>query len=166
MNGTRSWNWRIWIGFLLTLAAVASYPLFFFKFPVTRDVPWVTFLLFAVALILLLAGLRRAFRQPTLHRGKIAGPILAVLSVAVMALFSYGTLYGSRVPASKEAPKVGEKAPTSACPALTGKPSRWRNCSPRRWTRRLSLLAACSWFSIGGIGDRSATPSYGVSKNT
>jgi len=121
MDGTRSWNWRIWIGFLLTLA-VASYVLFFLRFPITRNVPWVTYLLFIVALILLIAGLRKAFgQQPAANRGKVAGPILTVLSVAVMAFFSYGTLYGSRVPGSKEAPKVGEKAPDFSLPDTHGK---------------------------------------------
>lgn len=122
MNGTRGWNWALWAGFLLTLFAVASYVLVFVRYPITRDVPWVTFLLFAVALILLLVGLRRAFGQSALYRGKIAGPILTSLSVALIAFFTYGTLYGSRVPASKEAPKVGEKAPDFSLPDTHGNP--------------------------------------------
>jgi len=122
MDGTRSWNWRIWIGFLLTLVAVASYALFVFKFPITRNVPWVTYLLFAVALVFLIAGLRRAFGQPTANRGKVAGPTLAILSLAVMAFFSWGTLVFSRqLPASKEAPKVGEKALDFSLPDTHGK---------------------------------------------
>jgi hypothetical protein len=122
MNGKRSWNWRIWTGFFLTLAAVASYVAVFVNFPVTRDVPWVPFLLFLLALILLFAGLWRAYGQPGAYRGKIAGPILAILSVAVVAFFSYGTLYASRqLPASKDAPKVGEKAPDFSLPDAHGK---------------------------------------------
>jgi len=121
MNGKRHWNWRLWTGFLLTLLAIASYVLIFYKYPVTRDVPWTSFLLFAAALLLLIAGLRKAYGEPTAYRGKIAGPILAVLSVALMAFFTYGTLYGSRVPASKEAPKVGEKAPDFSLPDTHGK---------------------------------------------
>ena len=119
MNGRR-WNWSIWAGFLLTLLAVASYVLVFFRYPITRDVPWVTYLLFGVSLILLLVGLRRAFVPASLYRGKIAGSILIVLSVSVMALFSYGTLHGSRVPPSNDAPKVGEKAPDFSLPDTHG----------------------------------------------
>ena len=121
MEQKRSWSWPIWTGFVLTLLAVASYVLLFVRYPITRDVPWVSYQLFVVALILLLVGLRRAFGSPGAYRGKIAGPILTVLSVAVMALFSYGTLYGSRVPASKDAPKVGEKAPDFSLPDTQGK---------------------------------------------
>ena len=121
MNGKRRWNWRVWAGFLLTLFAIASYVLVFFKYPITRDVPWVPFLLFVVALLLLIVGLRKAYGEPTAYRGKVAGPILAVLSVAVMAFFSYGTLYGSRVPASKEAPKVGERVPDFSLSDTHGK---------------------------------------------
>jgi hypothetical protein len=121
MNGKRRWNWRLWIGFLVTLFAIASYVLVFLKYPITRDVPWVSFLLFVVALVLLIVGLQKAYGEPGVYRGKIAGPILAVLSVALMALFTYGTLYGSRLPASKQAPKIGEKAPEFSLPDTHGK---------------------------------------------
>lgn len=121
MNGRRRWNWRLWAGFLLTVLAIASYVLVFLKYPITRDVPWVPFLLFVAALLLLIVGLRKAFGEPNAYRGKVAGPILAVLSVALMAFFTYGMLYGSRLPASKEAPKVGEKAPELNLPDTHGK---------------------------------------------
>ena len=118
----RNWNWRIWIGFLLTLVAVGSYVAIFAYFPVTRDVPWVSYLLFLVALGLLVIGLRRAFGQPAAYRGKIAGPILAMLSLVVMASFTYGILYGSKhLPPSNEAPKVGDKAPEFSLPDTHGK---------------------------------------------
>src|ERR1043165_834956 len=59
MNERRA-NWPLWTGLTLAVVAVASYPLFFDRYPITRDVPWVTFLLLAVALGLLVAGVRRA----------------------------------------------------------------------------------------------------------
>lgn len=112
MDGKRRWNWRIWSGFPLTLFGIASYVFVFVRYPITRNVPWVPFLFFLVALILLISGLRRAFGQPSAYRGKIAGPIFTVLSVALMAFFAFGTLYATRqLPASKDAPKMGEKAP-------------------------------------------------------
>ena len=121
MDGKRHWNWRIWAGFLLPWAGIASYVFVFVRYPITRNVPWVPFLFFLVALILLVSGLRRAFGQPSAYRGKIAGPILTVLSVAVMAFFTFGTLYATRqLPASKDAPKVGEKAPDFSLPDQHG----------------------------------------------
>ena len=58
---TRSFNWRVWAGFLLSLAAFLSYFFVFVRFPVTRDFPWANLLLFAEAAALLLIGVRRAF---------------------------------------------------------------------------------------------------------
>ena len=70
----------------------------------------------------MIAGLRRAFGQPTANRGKVAGPIPTILSVAVIAFFPYGTLVFSRqLPRSKDAPKVGEKAPDLTLPDIHGK---------------------------------------------
>jgi hypothetical protein len=108
----RSWNWWIWTGFLLALAVIPAYFLFFARFPVTRDVPWASWLMFAVAGWLLWTGVSRAFASSGGYRGKIAGPILAVLSLMAAIFFGYATLYASRqLPAAEGAPKVGEKAP-------------------------------------------------------
>src|SRR5215472_13414759 len=79
-NVKRKWNWRIWSGFLLAVAAAPSYFLFFARFPITRNVPWANWLMFAAAGGLLVAGVRSAFANPEVYRGKIVGLILAVLS--------------------------------------------------------------------------------------
>ena len=89
----RRMNWPLWAGFLLSLAALGSYPLFFAQFPVTRDVPWVNFLLFGTAAVLLAVGLRRAFSPHSLYRGKVTGPILTVASMAVMGFFLFLVLF-------------------------------------------------------------------------
>ena len=44
-----NWNWRIWAGFLVAVAAFLSYLTIFIRFPITRNVPWVNWLLFALA---------------------------------------------------------------------------------------------------------------------
>ena len=82
---TRRTNWSIWAGFLLSVVAAASYFLLFSRFPTTRDVPWVNFLLFGLAAGLLGLGLRRAFVNQLVYRGKVAGPVLAVASIAIFA---------------------------------------------------------------------------------
>ena len=111
MNEPRR-NWHLWAGFLLCLLAIPSYLLVFAKFPVTRDVPWATFLMLAAGLVLLASGVRRAYRQPGEYRGKIAGPILGTLGIAVTAFFCFGVFYGSKqIPKSVAAPRVGQKAP-------------------------------------------------------
>jgi len=112
-------------GFLVCLLAFLSYFLFFYRFPVTRDVPWANWLLFALGLGLAVAGVRRPFSQPDLYRGRWMGPILALLSLAVAGFFAYGTMVASRhLPASAGAPKVGQKAPDFVLPDSTGRPVR------------------------------------------
>jgi hypothetical protein len=108
----RRWNWHLWTGFLICLVGFASYPLFFYKFPATRDVPWVNFLLLAAGILLLLVGLRRAYGDNEHYRGKIFGPVLTVLSLLVAGLFCYFIFYLTRqIPASAGAPQVGQPAP-------------------------------------------------------
>jgi AhpC/TSA family len=103
-------------GFLVCLVAFLSYFLFFYQFPITRDVPWVSWLLFALGLALLAMGIARAFRGPESYRGRyqgrVLGPVLGVLSMAVLGLFLFATTVGSRdLPEAAGAPKVGEKVP-------------------------------------------------------
>jgi apolipoprotein N-acyltransferase len=99
-------------GFLVCLVAVVSYFAFFYRFPVTRDVPWTGWLLLGFGLALVTVGLARAFRQAERYRGKVLGSILAVLSLAVAGFFLFATTVGSRdLPAAAGAPKVGQKAP-------------------------------------------------------
>ncbi len=108
-------------GFLLSLVAFLSYIPVFAKYPTTRDVPWVNFLLFALGLVFLFVGLRRAFGQPNLYRGKIAGPILTILSVVALVFFCF-TIFslGKHLPPSTQAPKVGQKAPDFALADTSG----------------------------------------------
>ena len=118
----QKWNWRIWSGFLLAVAAVPGYFLFFVRFPVTRNVPWASWLMFAAAGWLLWVEVRRAFASRQVYRGRIAGPILAVLSLGAAGLFGYATLYASRqLPVAAGAPKVGDKAPEFVLADTSGK---------------------------------------------
>lgn len=112
-------------GFLVCGIALMSFPLFFARFPATRDVAWANWLLFAIGLGMVGVGIARAFRQPERYRGRIAGPVFGVLSLAVFGLFLTMTLVHARqLPQSAGAPKVGEKAPDFTLPDSQGKPVR------------------------------------------
>src|SRR6267378_23883 len=89
-------NAPLWIGFLVSIFAFLSYIPIFAKYPSTRDMPWANFLIFALGLVFLFFGLRRAFLQPVLYRGKIAGPILTTLSVAAL-VFALADINGRTV---------------------------------------------------------------------
>jgi hypothetical protein len=119
---TRSRNFLPLAGFVVCAIALLSYPLFFAQFPATRDVPWVSWLLFAAGLGLAVMGLARAFRQPERYKGKIAGPIFGVLSLAVLGFFLFMTLVMSRqLPPSSRVAKVGGQAPDFILPNPQGK---------------------------------------------
>lgn len=121
----RRFNWPLWAGFLLTLIAFLSYFLVFVWFPVTRDFPWANLLLFILAGALVVIGVRRAFAHDRSHptRSKIAGAVLATLSVAVCGFFFFAVLvYASRLPASQSAPQVSQKAPDFTLSDMNGKP--------------------------------------------
>src|SRR5688572_7453489 len=110
----RRFNWPLWAGFLLSLIAFVSYFFVFVWFPVTRDFPWANLLLFALAAALLVVGIRRAFAadRPRPTRSKIAGAILATLSIAIFGLFILAPfIIARRLPTSDSAPQVGQKAP-------------------------------------------------------
>jgi len=123
MNSKRL-NWPLWLGFLLTLGAFLSYFFIFIWFPFTRDFPWANLLLFVIAVVLLFMGLRRGFASDRPHptRSKIVSTIVSVLSLVVIALFVF-TIFinGRRLPASKGAPQVGQRAPDFSLPDSSGK---------------------------------------------
>jgi hypothetical protein len=118
----KKWNWRIWVGFLIALAALPVYVGVLVWQPVTRNVPWVTWLMFVLAGWLLWTGVRRAYANPQEYRGKILGTVLGVLALAIAGLFGFVTLYLSRqMPASAGAPQIGAKAPEFTLPDASGK---------------------------------------------
>jgi len=118
----RRWNIRIWAGFAVTLFAALSYFFLFIRFPLTRDIPWATALLFAAGAWFLVVGLTRAFRRPETYRGRISGVVLGTLSIFVIGLFAYFTFALARdLPSASGAPRVGQTAPAFTLPDANGK---------------------------------------------
>lgn len=119
----RAFNWPIWAGLLICVAAFVSYFFVFVRFPVTRDFPWANLLLFAVAAALLLVGLRRAFAPERRLASKAAGLVAATLGVAIFGFFVFTTFIMARwIPAAQGAPQVGRKAPEFSLPDTNGVP--------------------------------------------
>ncbi|HSE32466.1 MAG TPA: hypothetical protein VLA93_12920 [Pyrinomonadaceae bacterium] len=119
----RKTNWQIWTGFFLSLVAAFSYPLLFVRWAITREFPWANLTLFAIALVLLFLGLRRAFKPDK----KIISRIFSSLAAAFGVLLLAGLLYliyvmGSWLPASTGAPQVGQKAPAFTLTDSNDKP--------------------------------------------
>lgn len=112
----------MWAGFAIALLAALSYIPFFSRFPITRDFPWANLVLFVIAGCLLGLGLRRAFTHPERYRGKVSGSILAGLTLALFALFTFGTFYAARMlPNRSTALRAGQQAPDFSLTAADGK---------------------------------------------
>jgi hypothetical protein len=105
-------NWQIWAGFLFTLVAGFSYPFVFVRWPITREFPWANLILFAIALVLLFLGLRRAFKRDRRIVSKIFSSLAAAFGVLMLAALLFLIfVMGSWLPPSSAAPEVGQKAP-------------------------------------------------------
>jgi drug/metabolite transporter (DMT)-like permease len=110
-------NWQLWSGFALSAVAFATYFAFFIRFPLTRDFPVPTLLLFAIAIVLLIVGLRRAQRRRPLAW------IVTVLGIGVAAFFVFAVFIGSRqIPVSETAIAVGARAPDFVLLDINRKP--------------------------------------------
>jgi hypothetical protein len=108
----RGFNWPIWAAPLLGLATLFSYPLFFVRWPATRDVPWVNLLLLVATLAALTAGVRRATAPNRGWLSRVSAIAIGLLTVATLGRFVYGVFISARhLPASTGAPAVGRKAP-------------------------------------------------------
>jgi hypothetical protein len=120
----KRFNWPLFAGLLLAVAAFLTYFSIFVWFPVTRDFPWANLLIFLGASVLLVIGLRRGFASDRPHpkRSKIISAIVAALGFGIFALFLFGFFVFARwLPASKGAPQVGQRAPEFTLPDTTGK---------------------------------------------
>ena len=96
----------------MSVFALLSYPFVFVNWAITRDFPWASLLMFAVAIVLLFAGIRRAFTPGRRRLSKIISSVLATLSVLILGLFVFVAFIESRwLPPSRGAPQVGQKAP-------------------------------------------------------
>ena len=110
-------NWPLWSGFALSGVAFATYFAFFLRFPVTRDFPIPSLILFAIAIVLLVVGLRRAQ-----HRRPLAW-IVTVLGIGIAAFFCLAVFIATKqLPASENAPAVGAKAPDFVLLDISRKP--------------------------------------------
>ncbi|HEX7151138.1 MAG TPA: hypothetical protein VF618_06590 [Thermoanaerobaculia bacterium] len=112
----KRFNWPLWTGLLLCVAAFLTYFTVFVNYPVTRDVPWVNYALFVLALVLLVTGWRRAPK-------KVLASIVAVLGVVIAGAFVFA-IASTRggMPGAAGSPAPGQKAPDFTLADTNGKP--------------------------------------------
>ena len=112
-------NSALWLGLMITLLGVLSNFLYFLKMPQAL-IPWINLIVPAIGLIFLFIGLRRAFGQSQIYRGKIWGSIVATLSVVLFALSIWGFFHSRDVPGASAAPQVGQRIPDFTLPDSKG----------------------------------------------
>lgn len=116
-------NWQIWAGFLLSLVAGLSYPFLLSDWEITRDYAWANLILFAIAMVLLFLGLRRAFKPDKRMVSKIFSSLAAALGVLLFAALLFLVFVAFRwLPESAGAPQVGQKAPDFTLTDTNNKP--------------------------------------------
>jgi peroxiredoxin len=120
--GTRHVNWPLWSGLVLSPLAYLSYPFVFERWPITRDFPWATLLIFALSATLVAVGLHRASLPGRRRWLRLtSGVVVTTLSVAIFATFARHVFVDARqLPVSAEAPRIGERAPEFTLPDENG----------------------------------------------
>jgi len=104
-------NSAVWLGLILAVVSLLSQGLFFLKVPGQNTLPWLSLALATVAVILVLLGVKRAFFESQLYRGKVAGSIITVVSLLLFAMTLFGFVTARKIPGTASAPQVGQKAP-------------------------------------------------------
>jgi hypothetical protein len=116
-------NWQIWAGFLLSLVAGLSYPFLLSDWEITRDYAWANLILFAPAMVLLILGLRRAFKPDKGIVSKIFSSLAVALGVLLFAGLLFLVFVAFRwLPESAGAPQIGQKAPDFTLTNVNNKP--------------------------------------------
>lgn len=114
-------NFALWVGLFVTVLAVLSNVLYFFRVPAAA-LPWLNLTLPAVGLVFLLIGLVRAFGQSQIYRGKIWGSIVSVLAALLLAASALFFVLARKIPSSTGAPQVGQHAPDFTLSDSNGQP--------------------------------------------
>jgi len=115
-------NWAVWVGFLLALGALLCNVVFFVNLPGRQAIAWLSMLLSVVALIFLGLGLKRAFEQPPVYRGKILSSILSFVSLLLVCAAVFASFSARTIPTSAGAPQTGQKAPDFTLADTNGQP--------------------------------------------
>jgi Mg2+/citrate symporter len=115
-------NSSLWLGLLCAVAAVACNFLFFLNPPARQAIPWLSLALAVAALALLGLGLRRLFTQSRSIAARIFGSAVAVVSLLLSAGAIFGFYTARAVPASADAPQIGQKVPEFTLPDTNNRP--------------------------------------------
>lgn len=107
----------------LFLTILSNVPgLYAMKIPGLQFLPWISLVLPGIALVCFIVGLRRAFGQPQVYRGKIWGSIVGAVSLLLFAGSIWGYYHAKDLPVSSGAPRIGQKVPDFTLQNTSGQP--------------------------------------------
>jgi hypothetical protein len=116
-------NWPLWAGIVLLLATVGINVPQIYDLDIPQGIlPWLGLVVPAVAVGCFVIGVRRAFAQPDIYRGKVTGSVLGVVALLLFAGSVWLFSHVRDVPPSSSAPKVGQKAPDFTLTNTSGQP--------------------------------------------
>ena len=115
-------NTAPWWGLLFALGAIGCNVAFFVSPPLQGALPWLSVLFGVLALVFLATGLRRAFGQAHVYRGKVLSIVLTVVALFPVGLTAFAFVKARELPSSTAAPQVGQRVPDFTLSDTTGKP--------------------------------------------
>jgi hypothetical protein len=122
-NVQRRRNTPLWVGSaLLLLTVIITTPQIYALSLPQQALPWLGLVVPAAAVACFAVGLRRAFAQAQIYRGRVFGSILGVVSLLLFAGSVWLFSHSRDMPALTSAPKVGEKAPDFTLQNTSGQP--------------------------------------------
>jgi hypothetical protein len=118
----RQKNIAPWWGFLFALGAIGCNAAFFVSPPLQGALPWLSVLFAVLALVFLAAGLRRAFGQAHVYRGKVLSVVLTVIALFPLGITAFAFVKARELPSSTAAPQVGQRVPDFTLSDTSGEP--------------------------------------------
>jgi hypothetical protein len=116
-------NGALWIGLALLLLSVLSNIPALYGMGIPQTIlPWVSLFLPILGLVFCILGLKRAFGEPQIFRGKVGGSILTGILVLFVAFSVLFFVQARAVPGSTRAPQVGQKVPDFTLNNTSGQP--------------------------------------------
>ena len=104
-------NSSLWLGLAIAVAAGLCNAVYFVNPPAQAALPWLSLILGIIALVFIALGARQLFTYPRRIAAKVGGTVVVLLAL----FFSAGAIWifvdARALPASADAPQVGQKAP-------------------------------------------------------
>jgi hypothetical protein len=110
-----------WWGLLSAIGAVGCNVAFFVGSPAPGMFAWLSLLLAMLALIFLAVGLKRAFGQAQVYRGKTLTVVLSAIALLPAALSGFAFVAARKLPSATAAPQVGQQVPDFALSDTSGR---------------------------------------------